>query len=123
MKKESLRVSEILNFGQGDDDIILECTRAISNMLEGYYTLEGTSTGSGWWESLNRTVWHDELISEQWNKIDWDKVIDALNIIEIVLKGEYIRSRKFVEALELEKELGHGFRPKGESYGNKEGKS
>lgn len=113
--EEATKVSDILCFGQGDDEIILKCTKAINMMLEGFYALDNYSRGghfgTGWWEALNRSVWHDLIISEQWEKIDWEKWYDAMSIIDIVIKGEYINSSKFIKALENEKELGHGFRP------------
>lgn len=111
---EEPKLSDLLNFGQGDDDIILRCTEAINKMLEGFYTLDNYSRGqnsSKWWLALNRSTFHDSIISEQWAKIDWDVFMDSLWTIQIVMNGEYIKSDKFVEALKKMKELGYGYRP------------
>lgn len=109
-------VRDILEFGQGDDDCVFEAFQGIHYLLQGYYTL--VNYGDDWWKNtLNQDVWCDQLIKEQWEKVDWEEFETAIEIIYKVMCGSYVRESKFYEALENLNERGIGFRPKREKRG------
>jgi len=102
-------VDTLLEFGQGDDDVVFELFKGVHQMMQGYYTL--FNYGDEWWEALNQDVWCDKMISDAFEKVDWEAVEEALEITYKVMCGSYVREPKLFEALEIINEKGIGFRP------------
>lgn len=76
-------VSEILQFGQSDDDCVFEAFKGIHYLQKGYYIL--TNYGDEWWkDTLNQDIWCDQMIKEEWEKryIIYYGIQDTIKIIE-----------------------------------------
>lgn len=103
-------VSEILEFGQGDDDCVFEVFKGMHYLHKGYYTL--INYGDGWWEdTLNQDIWCNQMIEEEWKKVDWEQFETTIEKIFKIMCGSYINENKFFEALGKLSEMGDGYRP------------
>lgn len=91
-------VDKILEFGQGDDDVVFELFQGIHYMMAGYYAL--FNYGDEWWEAMNQDIWMNDIVKEVWGKVDWEDVEMALEITYKVMCGSYVRESKFYDALE-----------------------
>lgn len=118
MDKNEPTLSSTLEFGQQDDDIVLELFNGLNNMVNGYYTL--VSHGEDWWSAMNQDTWFDAEMKKVWESVDWDEVETALEIASKLMIGTYVRLNKFTDGLNELSELGKGYRPqrkKGEKDG------
>lgn len=103
-------VSEILQFGQGDDDCVFDVFKGIHYLQKGYYTL--INYGNEWWEdALNQDIWCNQMIEEEWKKIDWEQFENTIEKIFKIMSGSYIDECKFYDALEKLNKNGIGYRP------------
>ena len=109
MNKEPT-LSSVLAFGQGDDDTVLELFNGLNNMTNGYYAL--INHGNNWWQEMNQDVWFDSAMQEAWDKVDWDSVETALEMISKLMIGTYVRLGKFTDGLNTIGDIGMGHRPR-----------
>ena len=75
---EEYKVSDILDYGQGYDDTILELLKAFNQFKDGYYSL--INYGDDWWKNFNQSSMFDEMMSEAWDKIEGKnfKLMDSI---------------------------------------------
>lgn len=109
MSNEPL-LAEVLDFGQSDDDCVFDVFQGIYYLQKGYYAL--INYGDEWWkDALNQDIWCDQMIKEEWEKIDWEEFEDAIEKITKIMIGSYVSESKFYKALEILHDKGIGFRP------------
>ena len=96
-----MRVRDIMDYGQGDDRAILDVICGFDMFRSGFYSL---IKYSDWWEVFNQDVIKTEVMKKAWNRIDIDKLHNAILELEAVIAGSYIRFDKFAAALVKEEE-------------------
>lgn len=106
---EEPTLSSVLDFGQGDDDTVLELFNGLNSMLNGYYTLE--NYGDKWWEAMNQDIWFDAAMQEEWNKVDWETVLASIEMMSKLMIGTYVKFGKFTDGLNVIGDIGKGHRP------------
>ena len=108
-KTEEPTLSSVLEFGQCDDDDVLELFNGLKMMSDGFYKL--INHGDEWWDAMNQDVWFNEAMKNEWNKVDWDEVETAIEMMSKLMIGTYVRLNKFVDGLNTIEQIGLGYRP------------
>lgn len=102
-------VKDIIEWGQGYDDTILELLKAFQKFRKGYYEL--VTWDDDWWTLFNQGYEFDLIMKEAWRKID-EHMMESLETMAIVIAGGYVNFNKLVESVEEAYENGSGFRHK-----------
>lgn len=97
---EEYKVSDILDYGQGYDDTILELLKAFNQFKDGYYSL--INYGDEWWKNFNQSTMFDDMMSEAWNKLEGKNfnLMENITKMSIAITGAYVKFDKFVEGVE-----------------------
>ena len=106
-KGETL-LSDVIDWGQGHDDTIMELLQAFQKFRDGYYDL--INYGDDWWENFNQGRDFDEIMKEQWEKFE---SVDFMNLVEkmaVAIAGTYVRFDKFVDGVVDAYNNGNGLR-------------
>lgn len=112
------KLSKVLEFGQQDDDIVLDLFNGLNKMVNGYYQL--INYGDDWWKAMNQDSWFDSEMKEVWESVDWDEVETALELLSKLMIGTYVRLNRFTEGLNEISELGLGHRPQRKEKNNEQ---
>ena len=102
------KVVDILEYGQGYDDDIVEIFEAFNNFRNGYYGL--INYGDDWWKTFNQDTMFDEMMASQWSEIE---KIDMMEVIEKMAKamiGTYVSFERFTQVLTDANQNKMGFR-------------
>ena len=111
MSREEVRLSEVLNYGQGYDDEIVSTLKCFKQFRDAYYGL--IDCGDNWWDCFNAGVEFDEIMKESWELIDDEhKFMTAIDKMAIAMAGAYVSFDKFVDGVDIAYENGGGFRHK-----------
>ena len=95
-KGETL-LSDVIDWGQGYDDTIMELLQEFQKFRDGYYGL--INYGDDWWKNFNQGRDFDEIMKEQWEKFE---SIDFMNLVEkmsVAIAGTYVRFDEFVDGV------------------------
>ena len=84
----------------------LELFKGLREMIHGFYELYGCD--EKWWKHCSWSTFEDELIEQEWNKIDWGMFMDVVNKIEIIMMGSYCDPKRFLAGMEQLKADGVG---------------
>lgn len=106
-KGETL-LSDVIDWGQGYDDTIMELLQEFQKFRDGYYGL--INYGDNWWKNFNQGRDFDEIMKEQWEKFE---SIDFMNLVEkmaVAIAGTYVRFDKFVDGVVDSYNNGNGLR-------------
>lgn len=106
---EEPKLSDVLDFGQADDDRVNEIVQAFFMIYNGYYRL--TLINEEWWKGMNQDVFFVSQIKEQWERVNQAVFEDVLNKIANALVGGYVKKERFVEALQKLSDMSIGYRP------------
>lgn len=105
-----IQISDIVEYGQGYDDAILEVFKAFRKFYDGYYEL--VNYGDDWWETLNQDVCFERVMEKEWanfTSLDMDSVLSNM---KMALIGVYVRLDRFVDGLDDAFQKGNGLRHK-----------
>lgn len=102
-------VKDIINWGQGYDDTILDLLRGFKKFRDGYFQL--INWDDDWWTHFNQGLEFDEIMKEAWGKIDED-LMDSIETMAIAITGAYVNFNKMLEGVEEAYENGSGYRHK-----------
>ena len=107
--KGDVRLADVIDWGQGYDDDIMELFKAFKKFRDGYYEL--INYDDDWWRLFNQGTDFDEIMEEAWKEID-DKYRFMTNIekMAVAMAGTYVRFNKYVDAVLDAYEKGNGLR-------------
>lgn len=106
--KENVLLADVIDWGQGYDDSIIELLQAFQKFRDGYYGL--INYGDDWWEMFNQGRDFDEIMKEQWTEFE---SIDFMNLVEkmtVAIAGTYVRFDNFVDGVVDAYNNGNGLR-------------
>ena len=109
-KNGNVKLSEILEYGQGYDDVIVELFKNFQKFRDGYYGL--INYGDDWWKNFNQSTWFDKTMQEQWKQIEDIDFMTVIDTMAMAMAGEYVNFDKFVNGVIDAYENGGGFRHK-----------
>lgn len=104
-------VKDIINWGQGYDDTILELLKGFKKFKDGYYDL--INWDDEWWLHFNQGRDFDQIMKKAWERVD-DELMEAIETMTIAITGAYVNFDKMVEGVEEAYENGSGYRHKEE---------
>lgn len=107
-EEEKPLLEDVIDWGQGYDDTIMELLENFKKFRDGYYGL--INYGDEWWENFNQGTDFDEIMKEQWEEFE---KVDFMNIVEkmaVAIAGTYVRFDKFADGVKKCYEQGNGFR-------------
>jgi hypothetical protein len=104
-------VKDIIEWGQGYDDTILELLKAFKKFRDGYFEL--INWDDDWWKHFNQGYEFDLIMKEAWEKIDED-LMESIEIMAIAITGAYVNFNKMLEGVKEAYENGSGLRHKEE---------
>lgn len=103
------KVKDIINWGQGYDDTILEILKGFKNFQDGYFQL--INWGDDWWTHFNQGYEFDAIMKKAWDKVNKnDELFEVIEIMSIAITGAYVDFNKMVEGVEEAYKNGLGFR-------------
>ena len=106
---KDLKLSEILEYGQGADDVIMEIFVGFHKFWDGYYTL--VNYGDEWWkDTFNQSIEFDKLMKSQWQKLENADIGEVIDTMAIAMAGVYVKFGKFVEGVVGAYKDGKGYR-------------
>lgn len=106
----NVKLSQVLEYGQGYDDVIVELFKSFKQFMEGYFGL--INYGDDWWQNFNQGVEFDEVMKEQWKKIESIDFMKTIDTMAMAMAGTYVDFYKFVNGVIDAYEQGGGFRHK-----------
>lgn len=109
-RKGNVKLADVLDYGQGHDDVIVELLKNFQKFRDGYYGL--INYGDDWWECFNQTTWFDRTMQEQWGKIKEVDLMETIDTMAMAMAGTYVRFDKFVDGVVDAFEQGSGYRHK-----------
>lgn len=112
--KGNVLLSDVIDWGQGYDDSIIELLQSFKKFRDGYYGL--INYGNEWWEVFNQGADFDDIMKEQWDKVE---SVDFMNLVEkmaVTIAGTYVTFDKFVNGVIDAYNNGNGLRHKDESH-------
>ena len=98
-------LESIIDYGQGDDEWILQIFKAFKKFYEGFYEL--IDNGDAWWDAFNQSTYFNETMQREWQKIEDIDMISTLGNMANAMMGTYLKYEKFVDALESAYRGGH----------------
>lgn len=98
----SRKIEDLVEWGQGDDDAIMDVIENFNKFRDGFYGL--INYGDEWWEVFNQSSIFDDIMSEAWEEIDSINMMDLMEKMSIAMMGTYLRFDKFADALKDFKE-------------------
>lgn len=104
-------VKDIINWGQGYDDTILEILKGFKKFRDGYYDL--VNWGDDWWSHFNQGTDFDQIMKDAWSRVDED-LMDVIETMTIAITGAYVDFNRMLEGVEEAYENGSGYRHKEE---------
>lgn len=107
--KSKTKLADVLDYGQADDRDALEVLQAFQQFTDGYYRLCSISDVE-WWEWMNQSTMFNEIMEEQWDKLNKIDFMSIIGKMEIALAGAYVRFSPFVDGVTEAFENGCGFR-------------
>lgn len=105
-------LKEVIDWGQGYDDTIIELLKAFKKFRDGYYGL--INYGGDWWKEFNQGVDFNEIMKEQWRKIDANDFMNCIEKMAVAIAGTYVRFNEFVDGVIEAYDSGKGLRHKKE---------
>lgn len=111
--KEKPLLEDVIDWGQGYDDTIMELLENFKKFRDGYYGL--INYGDSWWENFNQGKDFDEIMKEQWEEFE---KVDFMNLVEkmaVAIAGTYVRFDKFADGVKKCYEQGKGLRHREEN--------
>lgn len=108
--KGGVLLADVIDWGQGYDDTIIELLQAFKKFRDGYYEL--INYGDDWWEIFNQGRDFDEIMKEQWEKFE---SVDFMNLVEkmaVAIAGTYVRFDEFADGVVDAYNNGNGLRHK-----------
>lgn len=108
--KGDVLLADVIDWGQGYDDSIIELLQAFQKFRDGYYSL--VDYGDDWWKVFNQGTDFDKAIKREWDKVE---SIDMMLIMETIannMAGTYVRFDKFVDGVVDAYDNGNGLRHK-----------
>lgn len=102
-------LADVISWGQAYDDEAIEVIKSFKKFYDGFNEL--CNIGD-WWELMNQGSPFDDVVKEQWKKLEDIDVMMILDTIAMALAGTYVRFDKFTEGCINAFENGHGFRHK-----------
>ena len=103
-------LEDVIDWGQGYDDTIMELIDSFQKFRDGYYGL--INYGDDWWENFNQGVDFNEIMKEQWEEFE---KVDFMNLVEkmaVAIAGTYVRFDNFADGVKKCYEQGKGLRHK-----------
>lgn len=111
-------LEDIIDWGQGYDDTIMELLESFQKFRDGYYGL--INYGNNWWENFNQGRDFDEIMKEQWKEFE---KVDFMNIVEkmaVAIAGTYVKFDSFANGVKTCYEQGNGLRHRKAEKGDEE---
>ena len=110
-EKGNVKLAEVLDYGQGYDDVIAELFENFKKFRDGYFGL--INYGDDWWKAFNQSTWFDEAMQEEWDKIEEIDFSATIEKMAMAMAGSYVRFEKFADGVKDAYEQGCGFRHSG----------
>lgn len=107
-KQELVTLSDVIDWGQGYDDTIIELLKDFRKFRDGYYGL--INHGDNWWKEFNQGTDFDEIMKQQWNLIDANDFMNCIEKMAVAIAGTYVQFDKFVDGVIEAYDSGKGFR-------------
>ena len=108
-------LSDVIDWGQGVDEDIMEVLRFFKQFHDAYYELINYGD---WWDVFNQGVVFDETMKKEWEKIESIDFMSRLDTMAMAIVGNYVRFDKFAEGCFDAYEKGNGLRHKPEDKEN-----
>ena len=105
-------VKDIIKWGQGYDDTILELLKGFKKFRDGYYEL--INWDDNWWKHFNQGTYFDSIMKDAWDRIEDHDFRDCIETMAIAITGAYVEFNDMVDGVEEAYENGSGFRHKEE---------
>lgn len=99
-KKEQINPSleQVIDYGQGDDEVITELFINFKKLRDGYYGL--VNNGNDWWTVFNQGIEFDREMAKIWESIDKNtEFMEKLTQMGMLMTGAYIHFDDFVDGL------------------------
>ncbi len=100
-KSDIASVVDCCDWGQGDDDAIMELFDAFQRFRDGYYSLINYGIDD-WWSAFNQSVDFDRGMADAWKELRKVDMMLLLDRMGALMTGYYIRFDRFVDALREE---------------------
>lgn len=93
-----MKVEDIIDWGQGNDEQCTEIIEAFHKFYDGYFSLCAFSDDN-WWEFMNQSVDFNSLMKTEWDKLEEIDFMGIMERMSIILSGGYIRFNRFAEGV------------------------
>ena len=90
-------ISSVLDYGQGDDEVILTLFQAFRKFYDAYFEL--INYGDEWWQNFNQCTYFDEQMKKYWTRIESIDLIGTLDIMKCLMIGIYCDFDRFTDAI------------------------
>jgi hypothetical protein len=108
MAEDKPLLEDVIDWGQGYDDTIMELIENFQKFREGYYGL--INYGDDWWENFNQGVEFGKTMKAQWETLEDVDIMGCLEVMAMAIAGNYVRFDDFADGVKKCYEQGWGFR-------------
>ena len=108
MAEDKPLLEDVIDWGQGYDDTIMELIENFQKFRDGYYGL--INYGDDWWENFNQGVEFDKIMKAQWETIEDVDIMGCLEAMAMAIAGNYVRFDDFADGVKKCYEQGCGLR-------------
>ena len=104
-----MKVEEIIDWGQGYDEDIIEVLQAFKTFMDSYYNLKRYDD---WWEVFNQDVWFNEIMKKEWEELEDADIMGHIEKMSKAIAGSYVIFDKLLQGVEEAYNNGKGLRHK-----------
>lgn len=101
-------LEDVIDWGQGYDDTIMELMDNFKKFRDGYYGL--INYGDDWWKSFNQNSSFDTIMKAQWDTLEDADIMGCMETMAIAIAGAYTKFDKFADGVQKCYEQGKGLR-------------
>ena len=101
-------LEDVIEWGQGYDDTIMELLENFKKFRDGYYGL--INYGDDWWKQFNQNVEFDKIMRANWETLEEVDIMGRLESMAIAIAGTYVSFDDFVDGVQECYEQGWGLR-------------
>ena len=110
-------LEDVIEWGQGYDDTIMELLENFKKFRDGYYGL--INIDDDWWKHFNQNVEFDKIMRANWETLEEVDIMGCLESMAIAIAGAYVTFDDFADGVKKCYEQGWGLRHHNEKGDNK----
>lgn len=100
------KLTDVIDWGQGRDDQVVDLIETFGKFHDAYYHL--LSYSETWWEYFNQSDSFDSAVSGEWKRLEDADIMRAIDTIAMLIIGAVTKFDKFADGVQQAYKLRKG---------------